>query len=229
MQRRAQRHARRRAARTARAHDRVKGSAALRDFAHAVHIADRPQRVRAAAGNLVCRLSQLVGDSIHLPVNVVVAVRVHKAHVHAHQVIQHLIAPARADAALFEHQHGLHAQLQRAGRRKHGVVGLRLSGGHHQLVPLRLRVGQQIFQLAHLVSAQRHAAKIVPLNPYVRSQLRAHARQAVQRRGIKPQRYLRKFPHWFLPSEVPVLSHACDSAGKHSRFAAISSSTRPRP
>ena len=110
--------------------------------------------VGAAAGDLIMLLAAGLADTIHLRIDIIIAVGIHEAHIPIHEIFQQLVALALGNAALFQNKDRLHAQLLGAGRRQHGVVGLCAAGGEHHLRTLALGVRQQELQLASLVAAQ---------------------------------------------------------------------------
>ena len=169
----------------------------VRDLFHAVDVAQRADGVGAAAGNLVVRTPQLLPDAIHLGVDVVVAVGVHEADVGVHEVFEQLVALALGHAALFEDQYRRHAQLFRAGRREHGVVRLRAAGREDDLRALPLRVGQQEFELAHLVAAETDAGQVVAFYIDVCAENTADVFKLLNGRRQHGQRYPRKIVQAF--------------------------------
>ena len=169
------------------ADDVVEVDAGLGDLLHAADITQGADGVGAAAGDLVVGPAQLFAHPVHLGVDVIIAVGVHKAHVGVHQVLQQLVALPVGDAPLFQDQDGGHAQLLGAGGGEHGVVGLGAAGGKDDLSPLVLGVGQQELQLADLVAAQTDAGQVVALDPHVGAQDAADVVQTVHGGGQQAQ------------------------------------------
>ena len=154
---------------------------------------------KAAAWDLVNPAPQLLADPIHLPINIFVAVRIHITNLHAHQVVQNLIALSRSNSPLLQNQNAVHPHPQRAGRSQHRMIALRLTGCHDKIIPLRLCLMQQIFKLSDLVAAKGHAAQIIPFDPDIDAQLPADVRQSVQRRREQPQGLFFIIDHRFSP------------------------------
>ena len=144
--------------------DVIELHAGIGDLLHAVDIAQRTDGVGAAAGDLIVGLAAGLAHPVHLGVNIIIAVGIHKADVRVHQVFQQLVALAVGNAALLQNQDRLHAQLLGTGRCQHGVVGLRAACGKHDLSALPLGVRQQELQLTHLVAAQTDTGQVVTLD-----------------------------------------------------------------
>ena len=115
-----------------------------------------------------------------------------------HQVVEDLVALPLRHAPLFQHQDAVHPQPQGAGGGQHGVVALGLPRGHHQVKAHVFRIPEQVFELADLVAAQRHAAQVVPLDPHIGPQLPAHVGQAVHGGREQSQGFFFKMVHGVL-------------------------------
>ena len=204
---RAQRESGHRAAAALCADEMVKAHPLTRDLLRAGDVAERAERVRAAAGNLVVRHAERFSHAVHLRVNVVVAVRVQKAHVRAHQMLQQLVAASGGHAALLQNQDRLHAEPVCRRGREHRVIRLRAAGREDDLGALRHRVREQKLQLAHLVAAEPESGQIVPLEIHVRAEPAAHVLQLLDRRREQSQRRARKVLQLFQRKNLLFHSH----------------------
>ena len=139
------------------------------DLLHTIHIAKATQRIGTTARNLIHLSPHLSCDPVHLLVDLIIAVGIHKPNLDPHQMIQDLIAFPCRHTALLQYQNTTQAHLQSTGRRQHRMITLRLAGGHHQIISLVLRILQQILQLTNLVATQRNPTQIVTLDPHIRA------------------------------------------------------------
>ena len=157
---------------------------------YAVDIAHSAQGCGPAHGYGIAFVAlgrQLPTEAVHLPVDVLIVVGIHQAHLGAVDVIQHQVAPMGRNAPLFQQQDGLHPQPGGTGGGEHGVVGLGAAGGEHRVAALRAGLGKQILQLADLVAPQGYAAQVVPLDPDVPAVLGADTLQFIKRSGVDAQ------------------------------------------
>ena len=99
----------------------------LRQFPDALGVADGAQCRGAAHGDdiaLVSLAGQHLAALTHLGVDVLIAVRVHKFHLCAKNIVQHQIALAVRDTPLFQDQDTAQPQTGGAGGGEHGMVGV---------------------------------------------------------------------------------------------------------
>ena len=102
------------------------------------------------------------------------------------------------NAPFLQHQDAIHAQFQRTGSRQHGVIALRLTGGHDKIISLLFGIVQQVFQLADFVAAQSNATQIVALDPHIGAQLAADILQFIPGRRKETQGHFFKSLHEIL-------------------------------
>jgi hypothetical protein len=109
-------------------------------------------------------------------------------HFRAEQVIDEQIAEQAGRAPLKVKQMGLHPARTSGSRRDASVVGLQPAKRHNLARTLRLRFGQQIFQLARLVATQARADAVIALDIDIPAQLFTKSRQKFKRRRVLGQR-----------------------------------------
>ena len=91
-------------------------------------------------------------------------------------------------------QNRLHSNAAAGGHGLHGVVRLRCAVSKDCVASLFLRIANQVFQFAYLVSAkQAHARKIVPLDIELHAELLAQPFELIQRRREEAQLGTRLF------------------------------------
>ena len=180
----------------------IKAHALIADLADAIDIAERAQCVGAAAGNLVIRPPERLAYAVHLGVDVRIVVRIHEADVHAHQVLEQLVAQPCSHALFLEDQDRGHAELLRRRSGQHGMIRLRAACCEHHLRALRLRLGEEIFELPHLIAAKAEARHVVPLDINLRAHQAADVVKPLYRRRKYAEGYLIKcfhLSHLFAP------------------------------
>ena len=126
-------------------------------------------------------LAQLVHDSLHLGVHIVIGVGVHKADICAIDAVKNLVTSSQF-APFFQDEDCFHTELRGTRGSEHGMVRLRTSCGEHHIGAVRMCIRQQEFQLAHLVSTERHTDHVVSLDVNVLSILPANSLELVKRR-----------------------------------------------
>ena len=187
------------AAGTGRADDAVKVNVhllcLLGNLMGTVDISQRAQRNRTTHRNevrCVTLLFLLLHHAVHLCINIIIGIGVHKADLCTENAVEDLVASGKL-AALFEDQHRPHSQTGSTGCGQHGVVGLRAACGKDDVHSLFFGICQQKFQLSDLVAAQCHTNHIIPFDVDVLACFSAQVFQLVQWSGKNTQLHTGKF------------------------------------
>ena len=146
----------------------------LQDLQRAADIAQRTDRVRAAAWNDIgpaARAAHLVGSQRAGGRHRAVARYIFQSG--AEQAIEQDVAVVaigvgRLRDALFQDEHAFQPELRGRCRRLSRVVGLQGAQGDQRVGALLQGVGHQIFQLARLVAAGGEPRAVVALDPELR-------------------------------------------------------------